>query len=155
MWSCSFLSGDGCSQRLSLKQTSRADRFSAVNWLHRIIAMLMLAAWMPAASLCLAECAGLIERGDCCPDESSDDADTAAYSCCLLASGSYKSDTHRPLVLAPDAIATARRVSLISVLPSSDGLASSPLTLSPPELRVTWQFFFRTALPPRAPSFAS
>lgn len=29
------------------------------------------------------------------------------------------------------------------------------LTAAPPELRNSWQFSFRTALPPRAPSFAS
>ena len=145
----------GRSQRLSLKHTGLAGSLPAVNRLHRMMALVMLAAWLPAASLCLAECAGFIERGDCCADESGGNADAAAHPCCFLASGSYKSDTHRPLVLAPDVFATARLASLISIPPSSDGLALSPPALSPPDLPVTWQFSFRAALPPRAPSLAS
>lgn len=120
-----------------------------------MIAMVMLAAWMPAASLCLAECAGLVERGDCCPEESSGNADTIAHSCCLLASGSYKSDTQRLSVVAPDALANPQLLSLVSVAPLSSNLASPLPALPPPELPVTWQFSFRTALPPRAPSLAS
>lgn len=132
-----------------------ADSLRGVNWLHRIVALVMLAAWMPAASLCLAECAGIVERGDCCADEAGGKTDAAAHPCCFLASGLYKSHDNQPLVMAPDAFATAPMASLISVVPSSSGLASLPPTLSPPDLPVTWQFLFRTALPPRAPSPAS
>lgn len=120
-----------------------------------MIAMVMLAAWMPAASLCLAECTGLVKRGDCCPEESSGSADAAAHSCCLLASGNYKSDAHRPLLVAPDALANPQLLSLVSVAFLSSNLALPLPALSPPELPVTWQFSFRTALPPRAPSLAS
>lgn len=132
-----------------------ADNLRAVNWLHRIVALVMLAAWMPAASLCLAECAGMVERGDCCADESSGQPDDAAHPCCFLASGLYKSHDHQTFVTAPDALATAQLPSPISVAPSSGGLASLPPALSPPDLPVTWQFSFRAALPPRAPSLAS
>lgn len=126
-----------------------------MNWLHRIVALVMLAAWMPAASLCLAECAGFVERGDCCPDESSGDANAAAHSCCLLASGSYKSDTHPPLVVAPYAFVTAQVPSMIlDAPPSAESVQPSPSS-SPPDLPVSWQFSFRAALPPRAPSLAS
>jgi hypothetical protein len=132
-----------------------ADSLRAVNWLHRIVAVVMLAAWMPAASLCLAECAGLVERGDCCADESGGKSDAAAHPCCFLASGLYKSHDNQTFVTAPDALATAQVLSPISVAPSSSVLASPPPTVSPPDLPVTWQFSFRAALPPRAPSLAS
>lgn len=141
--------------RLSLKRAMRADSLRVVNWLHRIVGLVMLAAWMPAASLCLAECAGLVERGDCCADESGGKTDAAAHPCCALAAGLYKSHDNQPLVMAPDALATAQVASLISVTPSPSRLASLPPALSPPDLPVTWQFLFRTALPPRAPSLAS
>ena len=126
-----------------------------MKWLHKVVAMMMLALWLPATSLCLAECAGLVERGDCCPDESSGNADAAVHPCCLLASGGYKSDTHRPLVPVPEVAAADRLASLISLAPSSAELASPPPAPSRPELSVTWQFSFRAALPPRAPSSAS
>jgi hypothetical protein len=131
---------------------SLADSLRVVNWLHRIVAVV---AWMPAASLCLAECAGVVERGDCCADESGGKPDAAAHPCCFLASGLYKSHDHQTLVTAPNALATAQLLSPISVAPSSGILASPLPTVSPPDLPVTWQFTFRTALPPRAPSFAS
>jgi hypothetical protein len=134
---------------------SLSHRFPAVNWLHRIMAMVMLALWLPAASLCLAECAGFIERGDCCPDESSSHTDAAAHPCCLLASGNYKSNTHRTLVVAPDASATAQVPSMtLDAPPSAESVPPSP-SPSPPDLPVPWQFSFRAALSPRAPSFAS
>lgn len=132
-----------------------ADNLRAVNWLHRIVAVVMLAAWMPAASLCLAECAGLVERGDCCADESGGKSDSAEHPCCFLASGLYKSHDHQNLVTAPDALATAQLLSPISVANSSGILAAPQPALSPPDLPVTWQFSFRAALPPRAPSFVS
>lgn len=132
-----------------------ADSLRAVNWLHRIVAMVMLAAWMPAASLCLAECAGLVERGDCCADESGGKSDSAAHPCCFLASGLYKSHDSQTLVTAPHALATAQLPSPISVTPASGNVASPLPAVSPPDLPVTWQFSFRAALPPRAPSFAS
>lgn len=132
-----------------------ADSFRTVNWLHRIVAVVMLAAWMPAASLCLAECAGVVEHGECCADESGGKSDAAAHHCCFVASGLYKSHDNQTLVTAPNALATAQLPSPISVAPSSRIPASSLLTASPPDLPVTWQFSFRAALPPRAPSFAS
>jgi hypothetical protein len=138
---------------LSLKHLSRCDTLNAVNWLQRIVAMVLLAAWMPAASLCLAECAGLVERGDCCPHESDGNPDVAGAACCLLASGSYKSDTQRPAVpvLLACALPPALPDPVCSLAPS---WRPSP-EASPPELPVTWQFSFRTALAPRAPSSAS
>ena len=119
------------------------------------MAVVMLALWLPAASLCLVECAGFIVRGDCCPGESNGEADSGAHPCCLLASGNYKSDTHPPLVVAPDALATAQVTSLIVDAPlDAEALKPSP-SPSPPDLPVPWQFSFRAALSPRAPSFAS
>ena len=133
----------------------RLDTFASVNWLHRIVAMLMLALWMPAASLCLDECAGIVERGDCCADESSGPANAAEHPCCFLASGHYKSPDDRPQVSAPVMLATAQLPSLISFSPPAEDLVLPSLASCPPDLPVTWQFSFRTALPPRAPSVAS
>jgi len=126
-----------------------------MNWLHRIVAMLMLAAWIPAASLCLAECAGVVERGDCCPDESGGKTNAADHSCCFLASGLYKLHDNHSLLMIPDALPTAQVSSHLSVAPSSNSLPLPAARRSPPDLPVSWQFSFRTALPPRAPSFAS
>jgi hypothetical protein len=147
--------GCGSSQRLSLHRAPLAASLCVVNWLHRIVAIVMLAAWMPAASLCLAECAGVVERGDCCADESGGKPDAAASHCCFLSSSLYKSHDSQTLVTAPDALATAQLPSPVSIAPLPSRLASLPPALSPPDFPVTWQFTFRTALPPRAPSLAS
>ena len=141
--------------RLGLNLMPRPDTFASVNWLHRIVAMLMLALWMPAASLCLAECAGIVERGDCCADESSGPANAVAHPCCFLASGHYKSPNDRPQVSAPVMLTTAQLPSLISFSPPAEDLVLPSLASCPPELPVTWQFSFRAALTPRAPSVAS
>ena len=45
--------------------------------------------------------------------------------CCFLASGHYKSDTHRPWVVAPDVVVTDRMAPQISLAPSSAELAST------------------------------
>ncbi len=132
-----------------------ADNLRAVNWLHRIVAVVMLAAWMPAASLCLAECAGMVERGDCCADESGGKSDAAGHPCCFLASGLYKSHDQQRVATAPATLLTPVLPSPFSLTPASVEEAALRPAPSPPDLPVTWQFSFRAALPPRAPSFAS
>jgi hypothetical protein len=122
-----------------------------MNRLKAIIAAVLLVLWTPAASVCLAENAGLLAKNaGCCDDQSSETS-----PCCALASATYKMDENAP----------TKALSLAQIFVSIDSanLDSSPpqffrvaeCGVSPPELSTSWQFSFRTALAPRAPSSAS
>jgi hypothetical protein len=108
--------------------------------------------WVPVASHCSWEslvggdffkCAPASDRGDC--DSGSDD-------CASVESGSYKTSSTRLQIPAPVFI-----VAILS-LPSLAEAASqqaAPATAAPSNISSSWQFVFRTALSPRAPSFIS
>jgi hypothetical protein len=119
--------------------------------LKTIVAVALLALWIPATSLCLAENAGLVVDIDHC----SDSPLSQASPCCVLASAAYKPDDNRAAVLP----------SLGNSVPVSGDATElhPPLVVclagngceSPPELRSSWQFCARAAANPRAPSFVA
>jgi hypothetical protein len=116
-----------------------------------IVAMALLALWIPATSLCLAENAGVVADIDHCADSPS----SQASPCCVLASAAYKLDDNGSVVVPwPD-----NEVSLLRDTFDVRPRLGAPLVRngyeSPPELRSTWQFSARAAANPRAPSFAS
>jgi hypothetical protein len=129
-----------------------------VNLLKRVVALVLLAAWLPATSLCLIERAGWLSSDDCCPSNTqngSDQKPSHETTCCALASATYKADDDQNVnVAAPIAVLVADWNSL-SVVESFGWSACPSLSISPPELPASWQFALRTALPPRAPSFVS
>jgi hypothetical protein len=123
----------------------------SLNRLKTIIAAVLLGLWIPAGSLCLAENAGLLAKNaGCCDDQSSE-----MSPCCALASATYKMDENAP----------TKALSLAQIFVSSDSANLDCLRpqffrvaecgVSPPELSTSWQFSFRAALAPRAPSSAS
>jgi hypothetical protein len=123
----------------------------SVNRLKIIIAACLLTLWLPATSLCLMENAGWLAKSDgCCDSQSSE-----MLSCCALASATYKMDDSR--------LSTAPAGQLLVALIDFANLNSAPeqfarpaeCGVSPPELSSSWQFSFRAALGPRAPSSAS
>jgi hypothetical protein len=122
----------------------------SVHRLKTIVAMALLALWIPATSLCLAENAGLVTDRDHCGDFPS----SQTSPCCTLASAAYKLNENRAAILQWSG----------SPVPVSGDATElhSPLVVlagngceSPPELRNSWQFCARAAANPRAPSFVS
>jgi hypothetical protein len=123
-----------------------------------MVTLVLLAAWLPATAHCLLELSGLIPTDDCCAEASSpgrphpNDADEG---CATLESGACKlEDSRSPLAVLPaelwipDLVAphdppVPTRICLVLPAPA------------PPDLPVRWQFLWRTALSPRAPSLAS
>jgi hypothetical protein len=116
--------------------------------------MLALALWGLASNHCHLEQVPGLEFLACCqhPDTAphqDDDCDSDA--CSVVESGFYKIDEQVATVAAPT-------LGLSFVLPLWEAVAPMPAphpippNCSPPELPRTWQFFSRTALPPRAPS---
>ena len=119
--------------------------------LKTIVAVVLLALWIPATSLCLAENAGLVADSDHCGGCPSSQASPG----CMLASAAYKLDDNRAAVLqwlgnsVPfSGDATELHPPLVVCL-AGNGCES------PPELRSSWQFCARAAANPRAPSSVS
>ena len=127
-----------------------------VRALAKTMAFVLLALWVPATMHCALETVpGLSFLQWCC---GSDEAPQAAHdcsqdSCSAVESGFYKIEDN-PTV--------APGLAALLALTDSDGFVeppadppphSTPASSAPPELPRFWQFSYRTALPPRAPSF--
>lgn len=120
--------------------------------------MMMLALWLPATSLCLVERAGWISNDDCCPSssEKTPSSQPSSHSaCCTLVSGSYKVVDHQSVTTISPVVVAVLLTRLGGFALLADASFVVPRTAIPPDLPVSWQFSFRTALPPRAPSFVS
>lgn len=129
-----------------------------VNWLKRIMAVMLLALWTPTTSHCLIESAGLLPDFLCCADACSPhgtDGDDDEDSCQSLESAPYKVDENDASVKAW--IIAALVPELVEVFRLSENVPQPTVFIPdrPAELPVTWQFSRRTALAPRAPSFVS
>ena len=122
------------------------------------MAMVLLVLWVPTTSHCLIESLDLLPEFLCCAEacasngaEQGEDAD----ACQSLESASYKVDESTPLINAPVfAVLLPEFFGLVGLAEVSVP-ALDTLHVAEPDLPVTWQFTFRTALPPRAPSFVS
>jgi hypothetical protein len=98
------------------------------------------------------ENAGWLTKNDgCCDSQSSETS-----PCCALAAASYKMDENR-LATTPSpaqpSVTLIDLANLNSVPQQFAGVAECGV--SPPELSASWQFSFRAALAPRAPSSIS
>ena len=93
-----------------------------------------------------------LSDGDCHDKEGSDRGDTG---CCSAEKSQYKTEQQRLTFPPPDLLplAFAPVLDLASTLPAP--VNRETFTVAPPELPRCWQFVFRTASPPRAPSLAS
>ena len=80
---------------------------------------------------------------------------TESVPCCTLASGSYKVDDNQRVTTISPVVAVVLLADLSELASLADAPPAVVRTAIPPELSVSWQFSFRTALPPRAPSFVS
>src|SRR3569833_1371875 len=129
---------------------------SNMNRLHRVTSLIVMALWLS----CMVHCgtAKLVGSGliACCGEVSNDCGQTPVSGHCvcdLTKSGVFLATQHS--VTAPPA-AGVEVFNLFSNLEArhSEELPAK-LISSPPDLPTCWQFVFRTASPPRAPSFVS
>ena len=122
-----------------------------------IIAILLTFAYPLAAGYCLLENANLVPTIHCCAETASQHHDENApcgYGCCPIEYAVYSSLDSGVI----DFIAPPTDLVLFEVIPLLEFPAEAPAVLlehSPPEILKSWQFSFRTALPPRAPSIVS
>ena len=115
----------------------------------------LLALWLGATNHCRLEQIPGLEFLRCASDsEANADCTDDGDGCDVVEKGFYKSEECTVVAVTPVFVAS------FFLLPALEQIAPPPLLsdfsmLAPPELPGTWQFFHRTALPPRAPSIAS
>ena len=138
------------------------SKLTDVNRLKTILVMAVLAFWLPATNHCRLELIPGLGFLACCghsEDEQASDQhqnECAEDLCAQVEDGLYKTESNRVVVEAPPAC-------LFGFLPALLEESTSPervctlrrLDASPPELLNTWQFSYRAAAPPRAPSLVS
>jgi hypothetical protein len=115
--------------------------------------MAMLALWLPLMVHCNLEVIPGLEFLRCASD-SGEQGGCDGHACCAIEKSQYKAEETLSTLPLPEIFLTPALpvVATITVL----SVESSHLpTAAPPDLPKCWQFVFRTAAPPRAPSFAS
>ena len=103
--------------------------------------------WVPITSHCAWENFASLQIFQCAT-EAGQDADCEGDGCAQIESVSYRvADTQTSVPFPP--VTVWLRLSLLDLLPQPQPWS---VTAAPAEIPIGWQFFFRTALPPRAPS---
>ncbi|MCI0541368.1 MAG: hypothetical protein L0Z50_39725 [Verrucomicrobiales bacterium] len=128
--------------------------------MRNIVALLLLVFWPLVSSHPLLQYLGLIHvvHADHSGGNASHEhnADNHAAADGGYVAGSNSTQLTKPLLVTsvlPFTVALLLAAICLNRLTSSSGRA--PPGVAPPDLRQRWQFSFRAALPPRAPSFAS
>ena len=122
------------------------------------VALVLALVWVPAVSCCLIDESGLLGKQDCCSKEHSHSVPgpgNCDKPCGALASATYVSQQNQLLLLAPAGVSLFDCAFSLMEVPRPAGIGRELPATAPPELAGHWQFSFRTALSPRAPSFAS
>jgi hypothetical protein len=124
-----------------------------VSFLRRLIALAVLALWLPATLHCSLEAAGLDNLFRCADDEHEGTTDT----CDLVENGTIKPALNTAVlaspVFSPSLLSLLLPPSLLPLLPPAAGVTET--VAAPREIRRTWHFVARAAPPARAPSLAS
>ena len=118
------------------------------------MALALVALWPLAANHCKLEASTGLTFLQCAVDSHGQD-DCADDACATVESGSYRAEDNQAPLATVVMLAAFRPEELpLFTPPPADGV-SFRVTAAPPEFPASRQFLFRTAAPPRAPSFAS
>jgi len=128
-----------------------------ISRLHKFVALLLLALWLPATQHCDLEAAGLIgnpadchESIDCTNLHEKSHCDTD--NCQPVENTAYKASLKVIQIAAPVALSCLCCLNEISAKTILIPLVSPERSTTPLELVPTWQFSVRAAPPARAPS---
>jgi hypothetical protein len=109
--------------------------------------------WLPASAHCQFEKIPGLAFLAC--QTNANDSDCSEAGCCPVEKLPYKSIQIRVSIPSPDLLPLLP-VALADIATTvSDTFNTVAFAAAPPELPGCWQFVFRTAAPPRAPSFTS
>ena len=145
-------------QSPALPRPCRRGIASAVQRIKTVVAVLLALIWLPAVSCCLIDASGLLGKQECCSKEHSHRPSVPGncdQPCGALASASYLPQQSHLLIIAPIGVPLFDSAFPLLEIRRPDGVGRELPATAPPELAGHWQFSFRTALAPRAPSFAS
>ena len=118
-----------------------------VKRLLNLFGIFLALAWVPITSHCALEDLPGLQFFQCATD-TEQDSDCEGDGCYQVESASYKvSETQTPVPVPLFTVMV--QISLLEMLPTQPPL---PATAAPLAIPKGWQFSFRTALPPRAPS---
>jgi hypothetical protein len=118
--------------------------------LRQIVGLVLMLLWVPITAHCtLEDVPGLAFLK--CATDTEQERDCEGDSCTQLESATYKiSDTHADFL--PPALTEIFAFIMVGFRADEQLIT---VIETPPEIPCSWQFLFRTALPPRAPSFVS
>jgi len=128
-----------------------------------IVALALAALWLPASSHALLEHFEVIHHVHADHDHDSDAGGSHEHDADNHDAADGRYVTSAAKVQAPKPLASPAFIWLVTALVTvqaeveANGSLSGPFPpgTAPPELSHRWQFFFRAALPVRAPSYAS
>ncbi len=128
-----------------------------MQWVKKILALVMLALWSLAANHCqLEQLPGFqfLKCGEPAMTAAHPEADCQTDGCASVESSFYKMEDGKLATAAPLLAQIPLALIWSETIPPTVGnyFVSDSV---PRELSPCWQFVFRTASPPRAPSFAS
>ena len=132
----------------------------SVRAIRSFLALLLLGTWFTCTVRCSLEMMAVGNSLTCCDNgnlqsnASHTPTDADHCVCGWMKSGGYAFTKNISLAYGPN------HLSLLSAISSSDGESLTDpalprINFSPPELPTAWQFFFRAASSPRAPSLVS
>jgi hypothetical protein len=110
--------------------------------------------WLPMVSHCRLESIPSLAFLQCVAD--ADSAETSHCDdsgCCSLEDSSYKAGYNR--LTLPEFVPAVIIAAFVMPTPPAEQMKMGRLIHPPPDQHIAWQFFARTALPPRAPSSIS
>lgn len=132
------------------------SKATVVDRLKTIVSLVLLVLWMPVTSHCYLELAGLIPNDDCCSQSEATPpghGDPCESGCKLVEKAGYKIQDNQPV---PPVAIVLLPLFLQPALPEPPPEEfSARMAAWPPDALCLPQFTARTALPVRAPSFAS
>jgi hypothetical protein len=128
-----------------------------VKSLRTLLTLLLVTFWPLVTTHCDLEQLPGLEFLACADeaDASHAESDCETDPCASVESGFYKTEDARQVVPTPQLIPSAFLTAIMLEAARPAISLSTTFDFAPPELPKVWQFSFRTALAPRAPSFLS
>ncbi|NOS68816.1 MAG: hypothetical protein HOP33_02695 [Verrucomicrobia bacterium] len=124
--------------------------------LRNILMVLAAVLWLPLSAHCLLERIPAFQFLACNDDtDAGKTSDCDDTGCCPAEKTLYRINQIRVSVPSPDLLPLLPVATVDTAIALSAEAVSAAVAGSPPELPQCWQFVFRTASPPRAPSFTS
>jgi hypothetical protein len=111
--------------------------------------------WLPLSAHCQLETVPGFEFLQCIDAQTPGDTDCNDSSCCAFEKSQYQSSQVRVTIPPPDLLPLLPVALIETRTTVSDEVSAAAFADAPPVLPKGWQFVFRVASPPRAPSFAS